>query len=221
MKRRLLGLGLAVCLVAALGSYALADSVINSNGGNTQTTLTITRAATPIKVTLPTSVPFTLQTDLPTSGATDSQVVSAETIAITNQSEVPVYTYISKVEQSGVSLVQPDALATPAADGNTTEGRRAAIAILGEGVGYSFEQTNWTLIPGANQMYFMGLEANLGRIEAGGTLNLQIVGRAGADAGWDLEYDAGDNPTNDKFTIKTFFTVRAVKPQLAAGGNEG
>lgn len=213
MSKRIFCLVLAMMLtlgasVSALASETSPGSVetngkINSLSGSATAELKGTIKATNLVVTVPSNIPFFIDptVEASPSGTDDvkAQITAPEgDIKITNNSVVPVYAKISKVEQDGVTLVDAESSLT-------TTNKSAMLGIKKAGDISNFNtQTDW-LTEGTDLSYYLG--GTNGKIGANGdsenknTLTLEVCGQAGA--GW---------AANDTFTVTTTIVVSVTAP---------
>lgn len=201
MHKRIFCLVLAMMLTLGASVSALADEnpgnvetngEINSLSGSATAKLEGTIKATNLVVTVPSKIPFYID---PTKKATEgvkAQITQPDDdIKITNNSAVPVYAKISKVEQEIVTLVDVDTGLT----GNQT----AMLGIKKENEITDFTKTTDWLTANTTDYY---LSNDNGKIAAsGGDLTLEVCGQAGA--GW---------AADDTFTVTTTIVVSVTKP---------
>lgn len=211
MSKRIFCLVLAMMLtlgasVSALASETSPGSVetngeIKSLSGSATAELKGTIKATNLVVTVPSNIPFFIDPTVEASPSGTDNVKAQITapvgdIKITNNSVVPVYAKISKVEQDEVTLVN-------AKNSLATTNKSAMLGIKETGDISDFNtQTDW-LTTSTTDYY---LSSNNGFIGATGdsennTLTLEVCGQAGA--GW---------AADDTFTVTTTIVVSVTAP---------
>lgn len=178
--KKFICLVLAVWLVAAMGSYALADTVDQVNGSST--TLTGTIKATQLKVTMPGGgISFGIDPTVDAKTPT-TQITGCPDFTISNGSVVPVYAKIASVttdSTSGVRLVQKESsLGGEGNDRTVMLGFKAVDAITDFNT-----EADWLSTDNLATHYT--LDGNGGLIAAGGTMNLTVYGQL--QQGWKAE----------------------------------
>lgn len=208
MHKRIFCLVLAMMLTLGASVSALAaenpgsvenNGKIESLSGSATAKLEGTIKATNLVVTVPSKIPFFIDPTVDASPSDTDNVTAQITapeddIKITNNSVVPVYAKISKVEATTVSLVNNK----EGLSGNQT----AMLGIKSTGTITDFTKTTDWLTTSTTDYY---LSSDNGKIEAsGGDLTLEVCGQAGA--GW---------AADDTFTVTTTIVVSVKDPTPA------
>lgn len=220
-KVKLMALAMALTLSAggtawADGGYGIATtkpdvtmSVTDSNStttvngtgtgaGKSTTTITGTIVATQLKVTVPTTVGFDIDPTITVTDPSSQVTAQSSNITITNQSIVPIYVKVSKVDVAAKTGGKTPNLVTSWTDSD----QNMMFALKTAKPADFSTATDWLTSGAISGNYY--LDSSQGKLAAtgktGNSVTMQIFGRIGQ--GW----SAGD-----QFTITPTFTV-GVKP---------